>query len=142
MNDNPKIFDDFRAYDLIPEEKRALIEQQLIEHCLNLDTELNGYKHATSLFDQITASTRFMQANNSAISRARYTEDTLEVAVRQEVKQYVILGAAMDTFAFRRSDLVEHLEVFEVDHPATQNLNFFALLSWDGNIQRNYTSFL
>jgi hypothetical protein len=85
MHDNPKIFDDFLAYDLIPEEKRALIEQQLIEHCLNLDTELNGYKHAIHLF-----STRLLHLRalckqfNSAISRARYTEDTLEVAVRQE----------------------------------------------------------
>ncbi len=29
MHDNPKIFDDFLAYRLIPEDKRALIEQYL-----------------------------------------------------------------------------------------------------------------
>ena len=31
-----KIFDDFLAYDLIPEEKRVTIEQHLIEFYLNL----------------------------------------------------------------------------------------------------------
>jgi methyltransferase (TIGR00027 family) len=54
------------------------------------------------------------------LSHAKYTEDTLEKAVSQEVKQYVILGAGLDTFAFRRPDLMEQLEVFEIDHPATQ----------------------
>jgi O-methyltransferase involved in polyketide biosynthesis len=59
-----------------------------------------------------------MQATN-VIGRARYTEDTLEKAIKSGVKQYVILGAGMDTFAFRRPDLMERLEVFEIDHPAT-----------------------
>jgi methyltransferase (TIGR00027 family) len=36
------------------------------------------------------------------------------------VNQYVILGAGLDTFAYRRSDLVATVKVFEVDHPATQ----------------------
>jgi methyltransferase (TIGR00027 family) len=35
------------------------------------------------------------------------------------VKQYVILGAGFDTFAFRRPDL-EQVQVFELDHPTTQ----------------------
>lgn len=34
-------------------------------------------------------------------------EETLEKTVSQGVKQYVILGAGLDTFAFRRSDLME-----------------------------------
>jgi len=45
----------------------------------------------------------------------------------------VILGAGMDTFAFRRPDLMEHFEVFEVDHPATQEfkLHRLAELEWE-----------
>src|SRR5262249_11850887 len=34
--------------------------------------------------------------------------------------QYVILGAGLDSLAYRRPDLLERLRVFEVDHPATQ----------------------
>src|SRR5208337_2836464 len=111
MHDTPKIFDDFLAYDLIPEEKRLTIEQHLVEFYLNLNKELNDFKPATSLYDQITASTHFMQAINNIISRARYTEETLEKTVRQGVKQYVILGAGMDTFAFRRPEMMKCLEV-------------------------------
>lgn len=54
------------------------------------------------------------------LARARYTEDLLEQAVREGVRQYVILGAGMDTFAWRRPDLMARLQVFEIDHPATQ----------------------
>src|SRR6266851_2552495 len=52
--------------------------------------------------------------------RARLPEDVVEEAVRDGVDQYVILGAGLDSFAYRRKDLVDHLRVFEVDHPASQ----------------------
>ena len=54
------------------------------------------------------------------LGRSRYTEDSLEKAVEQGVKQYVILGAGFDTFAFRCPEILEKLQVYEVDHPATQ----------------------
>jgi methyltransferase (TIGR00027 family) len=52
--------------------------------------------------------------------RARLPEDVVERASAAGVRQYVILGAGLDSFAYRRSDLVARLRVFEVDHPATQ----------------------
>lgn len=56
-----------------------------------------------------------------ALVRNRYAEDELQKAVAGGVDQYVILGAGLDSFAYRRPDLMEVLRVFEVDHPATQN---------------------
>jgi methyltransferase (TIGR00027 family) len=53
--------------------------------------------------------------------RARFAEDIVEQAVGNGVCQYVILGAGLDSFAYRREDLLAHLRVFEVDHPATQS---------------------
>ena len=44
----------------------------------------------------------------------------MERAVERGVSQYVILGAGLDSFAYRRTDLASVLRVFEVDHPATQ----------------------
>lgn len=52
--------------------------------------------------------------------RARFVEDLVASAVANGVDQYVLLGAGLDSFAYRRSDLVDRLRVFEVDHPATQ----------------------
>ncbi len=55
------------------------------------------------------------------LMRARYAERVLERAVERGVVQYVIIGAGMDSFAFRRGDLSARIDVFEVDHPATQS---------------------
>jgi methyltransferase (TIGR00027 family) len=50
-------------------------------------------------------------------ARARYVEDVL---ARGTFAQYVILGAGLDSFAWRRPDALAKLRLFEVDHPATQ----------------------
>lgn len=52
--------------------------------------------------------------------RSRFTEDELEAAVAAGTTQYVVLGAGLDTFAYRRADLAPRLTIFEVDQPATQ----------------------
>jgi methyltransferase (TIGR00027 family) len=52
------------------------------------------------------------------VARSRYAEDNLKQAVERGVDQYVLLGAGLDTFAYRNP--YPHLRVFEVDHPATQ----------------------
>jgi methyltransferase (TIGR00027 family) len=51
--------------------------------------------------------------------RSRYTEDRLADDIRRGIAQYVILGAGLDSFAYR-SPLADRVQVFEVDHPATQ----------------------
>ena len=52
--------------------------------------------------------------------RSRVAEDALARAVDRGVAQYVILGAGLDTFAYRNPYPHPTLRVFEVDHPATQ----------------------
>jgi methyltransferase (TIGR00027 family) len=52
--------------------------------------------------------------------RSRYAEDCLRDAVQRGVRQYVVLGAGLDSFALRNPFVAEPLRVFEVDHPDTQ----------------------
>ena len=52
-------------------------------------------------------------------ARTRFAEDTLAVAVERGASQLVVLGAGLDTYAYRGA-LRERLRIFEVDHPATQ----------------------
>lgn len=53
------------------------------------------------------------------VARARLAEDTLAAAhARDAVRQYLVLGAGLDTFAYRNP--YADVRVFEVDHPATQ----------------------
>src|ERR1700730_16777585 len=52
--------------------------------------------------------------------RSRYTEDCLGESLPRGVRQYVILGAGLDTFGYRQPSWANSVRVFEVDHPATQ----------------------
>ena len=54
-------------------------------------------------------------------ARSRFTEDCLTEAAAAGVRQYVVLGAGLDTFAYRQSPWAKDLRIFEVDHPATQD---------------------
>jgi methyltransferase (TIGR00027 family) len=52
--------------------------------------------------------------------RARYAEDLLAEGTQHGVRQYVVLGAGLDTFAYRQPVWGSSLRVYEVDHPITQ----------------------
>src|SRR5580658_4980794 len=50
--------------------------------------------------------------------RTRFAEDALAAAVARGARQLVVLGAGLDTYAYR-SPFGKRLRIFEVDHPAT-----------------------
>src|ERR1700722_15161355 len=52
-------------------------------------------------------------------ARSRIAEDALTVAAGDGARQLVVLGAGLDTLAYR-TPLADRLSIFEVDHPATQ----------------------
>jgi len=59
-------------------------------------------------------------ARASMVARARLIEDLVVEQAGRGVRQYVILGAGLDTFAQRRPDVASGLQVFEVDKPGPQ----------------------
>jgi methyltransferase (TIGR00027 family) len=93
--DEPRVLDDPLALRIIGAEAEEALRSNPKEH------------HAFS-----RAFRAFMAA------RSRYAEDELARAVEHGVTQYVVLGAGLDTFAYR--NLHPGLRVYEVDHPATQ----------------------
>lgn len=54
------------------------------------------------------------------VARSRFVEDALSHCVAAGVRQFVLVGAGLDTFAYRNPYRDEGLRVFEVDHPGTQ----------------------
>jgi methyltransferase (TIGR00027 family) len=54
------------------------------------------------------------------VLRSRYTEDRLQAAVPRGIRQYIVVGAGLDTFALRQPSWAKELAIIEVDHPATQ----------------------
>jgi methyltransferase (TIGR00027 family) len=94
--ETPRVFDDPVALRILGTEGVRWLGQ-------NLDAYRGG-------------SSRSMRA--FLVMRSRYAEDQLAVAVERGVTQYVVLGAGLDTFAYRNPH--RRLRVFEVDHPSTQ----------------------
>lgn len=98
MDGEPKILDD----PVIP----LLLERELIE--------------------RVRAGGESVQApwavrlRSHVLLRSRFAEDCLARAVTQGMGQYVILGAGLDTFAYRQPPWAQDLRIFEIDHPASQ----------------------
>lgn len=68
--------------------------------------------------DELRASSVGLRCH--VVARSRYAEDRLEAAVARGVRQYVVLGAGLDTFAYRQPAWATQTRIFEVDHPASQ----------------------
>jgi methyltransferase (TIGR00027 family) len=81
-----------------------------------LGPQARGKLEATGA--QAAHTPRFLNRSVPVV-RARYAEDALAAAAERGIRQYVILGAGLDTFAYR-SPLAAGMRIFEVDHPATQ----------------------
>jgi methyltransferase (TIGR00027 family) len=110
LDDDPKIFHDPLALRLSGAESEAAL-QTAIGEFVNELTQKYTAELAQALFKDL----RVM-----VTMRQKYTEEELGKAVESGVTQYVILGAGLDSFAYRRPDLASRVRVFEVDHPATQ----------------------
>ncbi|MEW5913603.1 MAG: class I SAM-dependent methyltransferase [Thermodesulfobacteriota bacterium] len=95
--DQPLVFDDPLAVDILGPQQAA---------ALKADPQSSVTSPASPFLRAFTA------------ARSRFAEDRLRRAVEQGVDQYVVLGAGLDTFAYRNP--YPALRVFEVDHPATQ----------------------
>jgi methyltransferase (TIGR00027 family) len=133
MHGSLKIFEDNLSQYLLKEEERAIFEQQFtppIQLIESIDPVNAALCHDQAA--RLEWALRVIPSASHSLSRSRYTEDALKDAIGQGVRQYVILGAGMDTFAFRHPEMLEQLQVFEVDHPATQEFKRHRLaeLGW------------
>src|SRR5262249_23934854 len=110
LDDDPKILQDPLALGLSGVENEAGVLATLKAFQAEIAQQ------STPEVAQVLA--RHSRANLAM--RQRYTEDELGKALERGVMQYVMLGAGLDSFAYRRPDLAGSLRIFEVDHPATQ----------------------
>ena len=104
-----------------------LLEDTLAEHLIGEEGEamVQAYGDGRSWL---------LSENRLAIPlRARYVEDRLAAAYRAGVRQLLILGAGLDSYAFRMPPEHADLRVFEVDHPSTQTWKTarIASLGWE-----------
>lgn len=117
-NEEHPVFSDFLAKKLMKQEEYASLQGYLLGGASFFEPELTPA-------NQTPKELLRRLVNNyiapSPLCRAAYTERALKAAARTGTKQYVIiLGAGLDTFAFRKPEFVSKHRVFEVDHPLPQ----------------------
>ena len=111
------VFADFLAKELMTAEEYAAVQGYILGGVKFFEPEL-----ASANGEPTVLLRRLVNGHiaPSPLCRAAYTEQALKAAVLTGTKQYVILGAGMDTFAFRETEFLKKDKVFEVDHPLTQ----------------------
>jgi methyltransferase (TIGR00027 family) len=96
--DEPIVFDDPLALPVLGKQLAAIVSDDPFQYNDPMARGLRG----------------------ALVARSRYAEDGLRAAVAAGVRQYVVLGAGLDTFAYRNPYADQGLQVYEVDHPSTQ----------------------
>lgn len=115
--DQPIIFNDFIAKDFLsPEEYQAI--------SANMANGINFFspKMAEQLKGNDAGILKWVtqiQLSPTPLARAAYAEKVVLNELKLGTQQYVILGAGLDTFAWRYPSLTD-VTLFEIDHPATQ----------------------
>jgi methyltransferase (TIGR00027 family) len=104
-----------RAAHLVIDGKPPVLNDTVAARLLGADMEAQIRAHADELQ---TPPSRGLRSH--VVLRSRFAEDTLMDAVGDGVEQYVLLGAGLDTFAYRQPPWAHRLTVIEVDHPASQ----------------------
>ncbi|WP_459502921.1 class I SAM-dependent methyltransferase [Bacillus sp. C1] len=133
--DTPKIFNDYIAKDLISQKEFHDIKENMVQGIsfFNKDIAQKFEGNKGEILKWITQ----VQLSPISLARAAYCEKVLQNEMMLGLKQYVILGAGLDTFCFRHPELKNSLEIFEVDHPATQEFKKKRLEEADFNIPSN-----
>jgi methyltransferase (TIGR00027 family) len=110
LDEDPKIFRDEFALRFSGSDSEASLRE---------DTNAMVAEVAAKLGPE--AAQRVFQATRAVmIMRSRYAEDALSRAIAGGITRYVILGAGLDSFAWRHPESAAAVEVYEIDHPASQ----------------------
>ena len=129
-NEEHPVFADYLAKNLMTEEEYAAVQGYILSGAQFFEPEI--VLAALQPKDMLRRLVNVHIAP-SPLCRTAYTEKALKSAVLTGTKQYVILGAGMDTFAFRETEFLSKYRIFEVDHPLTQadKLERIARAGWE-----------
>ncbi len=104
-----------RAAHLLIDDPPPILDDPLALRLLDAEAAHAIREHADRLRTPVSRALRC-----DVVVRSRYAEDRLAEAVRRGIRQYVILGAGLDTFAYRRPGWAGDLRIIEVDHASSQ----------------------
>ena len=112
------LFNDSWGDRLVSEAERERMTARILAR-MDEDTRARALRTPASVLDE------FLLTNTAlpgVVIRSRYAEDALREAAMRGIKQYVLIGAGLDSFVLRRPAFSDALTIFEIDHPATQTM--------------------
>ncbi|MGX4770431.1 class I SAM-dependent methyltransferase [Bradyrhizobium guangdongense] len=112
------LFNDPWGDRLVSEAERERMTARILAR-MDEDTRARALRTPASVLDE------FLLTNTAlpgVVIRSRYAEDALREAAMRGIKQYVLIGAGLDSFVLRRPASSDALTIFEIDHPATQTM--------------------
>lgn len=110
LPENERVFQDpYAEYFLSEDERKDL-------------SNLKKLRAELAVYDQMMPG-----VNGAIVARIRFIDECLLDCIKQDFKQLVIIGAGYDTRAYRFSEVKDNLKVFEVDHPATQQVKILKI---------------
>lgn len=116
-NEEHPVFKDCLAKELMTDEEYKAVGGYILSGAQFFEPEIiPSMQEPKSLLRRIVN----VHISPSPLCRAAYTERALKTDTLTGARQYVILGAGLDTFAFREPEFLSKYKVFEVDHPLTQ----------------------
>ena len=104
-----------RAAHLLLDDAPPILDDPLARRLLDSGAALAIRQHPHRFRTPLSRALR-----GEVLVRSRYVEDRLADAVQRGVRQYVLLGAGLDTFAYRQPAWATDLRIIEVDHAASQ----------------------
>lgn len=104
-----------RAAHQIVDDDPPILHDPVIVRLLGPDIEALVREHREALQSPPSRALR-----SHVVLRSRFAEDSLGAAVARGAGRYVLLGAGLDTFAYRQPEWANAIEIVEVDHPASQ----------------------
>ena len=116
-NEEHPVFADHLAKELMTAEEYTAVQGYILSGAQFFEPEIDPAKQEPK---ELLRRLVNVHIAPSPLCRAAYTEKALKTAVLTGTKQYVILGAGLDTFAFRETGFLSKHRVFEIDHPLTQ----------------------
>ena len=115
-SDPSPLLDDPWGDRLVPESERERMSQRILAR-MDSGARARALEAPNAILDEFLLTNA---AYPGVVIRSRYAEDALREAIIKGVRQYVLIGAGFDSFALRRPAFSDALEIFEIDHPATQ----------------------
>lgn len=110
-NNDTKIFDDFLADKILTDEEKQQISFSMSKGIGFFNPSFQGTDEEALrwIVDN--------QLSPTTLGRAAWAEKALNAAVKDGVRQYLIIAAGYDTFAYREQEWANDLQIIELDYP-------------------------